>query len=290
MERIKKALEEARQAREEAEVSETIEEQLATVSESTPAQESTTVSPTESATASTEKVTTGKIAYTQTRQIVCDPAVMEANRLISGIGQDGNSAAYKMLRTQVLQAMSKNDWKALAVSSPGAGEGKTLTAINLAISLAQEVQHTVLLVDFDLSRPSVHKAFGFQPEFGISDFVHHDISLDKVLVNPGIESLVVLPGKESIQNSSEILSSPQIVGMVEELKTRYPKRVVIFDLPPILQMDDALAFSPYVDAFLLVVGETSTKRNDVKKALHLLKSTNLIGTVLNKADEKIKQR
>ncbi|MDH5436885.1 MAG: hypothetical protein OEX83_09000, partial [Gammaproteobacteria bacterium] len=95
---------------------------------------------------------------------------------------------------------------------------------------------------------------------------------------------VMLPGGKALSNSSEMLSSPKMSQLVEELKNRYPSRIVIFDLPPLLSVSDAIAFSPYIDAALLVVENGESKEDDVKSSLELLGTTNVIGTVLNKAN------
>ena len=181
--------------------------------------------------------------------------------------------------------MKDNHWNTLAITSPGTGEGKTLTSVNLAISLAREVNHTVLLVDLDLRRPSVSSCFGYAPEYGLNDYLEYNISLSEILINPEIERLVILPGREATFNSSELLSSPKMVELVDELKTRYPTRIVIFDMPPMLIADDVLVFTPYVDAFLLVIEEGKTKENELLRSVDLLKQSNVIGTVLNKSTE-----
>ena len=146
-----------------------------------------------------------------------------------------------------------------------------------------EVTHTVLLVDLDLRKPSIHEYFGYQPEYGLGDYLIRDVPIQQILFTPSIERLVVLPGREVIQNSSEMLRSPKMVALVNELKHRYPDRLVVFDLPPILAADDALAFAPYTDAMLLVAETGGTSRDDLQKALEVLKSAPVIGTVLNKA-------
>jgi capsular exopolysaccharide synthesis family protein len=227
------------------------------------------------------------VTYSQTKVVSMSPEVLEKNRIIMEDNNSQEVAAYRMLRTQVLQRMVAKGWNALAITSAGAGQGKTLTAINLAISLAREVHRTVLLADFDLRRPRLHQYLGFEPQSGIGDYILRDTPLHEIVINPGIERLVVLPGKEPLLNSSEMLASPKMVQLVEELKTRYPSRLVIFDLPPLLAADDALAFSPYVDAFLMVLEEGKTNKDDLQQAMGMLQGTNLIGTVLNKSRDAI---
>lgn len=223
--------------------------------------------------------------YTQTRVVPVDEALLRQKRVLTRAQTDEVASAYKVLRTQVLQRLRANQWNTMAVTSPRPGEGKTLTAINLAISLAREVNVTVLLVDVDLRRPTVHHYFGYQPTYGLSDYLLHDRPLTDILFNPGIERLVVLPGRESISNSSEMFNTSTMLALMEDLKKRYMRRVIIFDLPPLLNGDDVLVFAPQVDATLLVVAEGKTMRADLARAHHLLQGTNLLGTVLNRASE-----
>ncbi len=229
--------------------------------------------------------TVEQIEYTRTKTIKVSRDFLREQRIVSGFEQGVFTDAYKILRTQILQKMRENDWNVLAVTSPGEDEGKTLTAINLAISLAMEVDRTVLLVDADLRHPQVHQYFGLREGPGLSDYLTSDTPLEELLVHPGIGRFVILPGGKPLLNSSEMLRSPKMVELVQELKSRYPTRIIIFDLPPVLSAADALAFSPYVDAALLVVEEAKTKNEDIARAAELLSSTHLIGTVLNKSLE-----
>ena len=109
--------------------------------------------------------------------------------------------------------------------------------------------------------------------------------LDKILINPGIGRFVILPGNKPIKNSSEILSSARLEHLVHDFKTRYPSRLVVFDLPPLLASDDVLVFMPYVDAVLLVIEEGNTVSDDIERAVQILGPEKLMGTVLNKSDE-----
>jgi len=224
-----------------------------------------------------------KVSYSQTRNVEVSDHELQRNRLVAT--QEGSpfTDAYKMLRTQVLQRLKENDWNVLAVTSPGVGEGKTTTALNLAISLAMEVNHTVLLIDANLRHPSLHEFLGFPGEPGLTDYLVNGTPLPDLLVHPkGIEHVTVLPAGRPISNSAEMLNSPKMAQLTEEMKTRYPGRIVLFDLPPVLQAPDTLAFLPCVDAALLVVEEGKTSRKDVQRAVELMANTNILGTVLNK--------
>ncbi|MBI3899648.1 MAG: CpsD/CapB family tyrosine-protein kinase [Gammaproteobacteria bacterium] len=226
-----------------------------------------------------------EISYTQTRNVSLYPGWLRQNRIIASSGADEFAQSYKVLRTQVAQRMRQHGWRTLAVTSPGPGEGKTLTAINLSISLALEANQTVLLVDADLRRPSVHAYLGFEANVGLRDYLQKGTPVEEILVHPEIRRLVILPGGAPLENSSEMLSSPMMLRLVQEVKRRYPSRLVVFDLPPVLTTDDVLAFAPYLDAALLVIEEGKTLRDDVARAAELLHTANhnLIGTVLNRS-------
>jgi protein-tyrosine kinase len=225
------------------------------------------------------------VRYTMTKMVEVPDSLLLHNRIIAALPEHKYKDSYRMLRTRVLQTLRNNGWNSIAVSGPATGCGKTLTAINLAISLAAEVTHTVLLVDLDLRRPTIHEYFGYQPELGLSDYLlNPEIKLHELLFTPAIDRLVVLPGRESLPNSAEMLRSPRMVALVNELKTRYPDRLIVFDLPPILAADDALAFSPYTDSFLMVAESGSTRKEDLQRAYDILKGTPLVGTVLNKSE------
>jgi Mrp family chromosome partitioning ATPase len=189
-----------------------------------------------------------------------------------------------MLRTQVLQRMEEHHWQSLAVVSPGKHDGKTTTAINLAVSLASDERHTVLLVDFDLKRPGVAEMLGIAPEMGVDDVLRGKARVEDCLYHPNdFDRLVVLPARSSLTNSSETLAGPRCRDLVVELRSRYPDRLLIFDLPPILGADDALAFLPLVECSLMVVAEGATKRDDLLRCMELLRKAPVVGTVLNRA-------
>jgi protein-tyrosine kinase len=223
------------------------------------------------------------ITYTRTRSLSIPHTVLHGHRVMAAHSNGPFVDAYKILRTQVTQRLRENGWNVVGVTSPGYGEGKTLTAVNLAVSLAMETTQTVLLVDSDLQDPTVHKVFGLKDSLGLADYLLDDQPVEDLLLHPGIGRFVLLPGGRAISSSTEILTSPKMVALVEELKHRYPSRVVIFDLPPLLHTADVLAFSPYTDALLIVVEEGKTTGEELQRALALVKNSRpVLGTVLNK--------
>jgi protein-tyrosine kinase len=224
------------------------------------------------------------IVYTHTRVFTPSPAVLEANRVMNPGSAEPGAVAFRMLRTQVLQRMDANKWRSLAIFSPGDRDGKTTTAINLAVSLASDRRHTVLLVDFDFKHPSMAARLGLSPESGADDVLAGDACLEDCLYHPqAFERLVLLPARNELMNSSEIIAGPRSREIVGELRHRYPERIIVFDLPPVLHADDALAFAPLVECGLVVAAEGRTRRTDLVRTIELLHKTPLVGTVLNRA-------
>jgi protein-tyrosine kinase len=228
-------------------------------------------------------ITYEKPIYQLTRVMPVDESVLLGNRILDQSSNSTVTDRYNLLRTQILEKTRDNGLNSILVTSVIRGEGKTLTAINLAISIARELNQTVLLVDADLRSPTVHKLLGLEIESGLSDYLLNDVMLSDLLINPGIEKLVILPAGKSIPNSAEILGSPKMRELVQEMKERYRDRYVIFDSPPLLSSPDPLIFSSYVDGILLVVEAGKTSTHQITEAMNLLKEKNIIGTVLNKA-------
>ena len=224
------------------------------------------------------------IEYTRTKSMQGHVGLQRENRILSAMEHSDYADAFKMLSTQIMQRMEEHKWSSLAVTSVADGAGKTTTAINLGISIAKEIEYTVLLVDGNLRKPELHKYFGITPELGLSDYLKGDIDLADIFIKPGdIDHFVILPGGEPIMNSTEMLGSPKMCSLVDELKARYPKRIIIFDMPPVLNVADTVSFVPCVDCALIVVEDDTTKQAQLEQAIDLLSGTNVIGTVLNKA-------
>lgn len=209
--------------------------------------------------------------------------VCERNRLKLGTEADATAQAYRMLRTRVLQWLDTQQRNTLAMVSSGEGDGKTLSAVNLALSIANDTNHTVLLVDFDLRSPSVHRYLELDVAQGLERFFSGDAAIEDLLVSVAHPRLAVLPCLTPIAGSSNLLAGNTVRDLVAELKSRYTDRVILFDLPPALQGDDTIAFLPLVDAALLVIGEGSTRKEDLARVAELLAATPVIGSVLNRA-------
>jgi protein-tyrosine kinase len=225
-----------------------------------------------------------RIEYTRTRIVEIAPHVLERHR-VAAVANNATTDAFRMLRTQVLMQMRQNGWQTLAVTSPNKGAGKSTVALNLAISFAMELDYTALLVDADLRDPDLRKMLELEPGPGLADYLVGKAVLEDLLIHPLVGNLVVLPGGEPVANTSELMRSPMMAELVRELRGRYPDRLIVFDVPPILSGADTLALSTHMDATILLVEECKTARDDIERSCDLLRHSNLMGIVLNKSRE-----
>lgn len=224
-----------------------------------------------------------EICYTVTKSLPVDFEYLKANHIIAGNNYPEVAEEYKLLRTHILHRTKKDHLNTIMFTGPRPNEGKSLTTINMAISIAQEVDQTVLIVDTDLRNPSVHSYFGLPGKKGLVDFLKGGVPIPELLIHPeGISKLVLLPGGKPSTDAAELIKSPQMVDLVQELKHCYADRYVLFDLPPLLNFADALAFAPLVDGIVLVVEAGRTSREDIEQCLTMLKEFTILGFVLNK--------
>lgn len=217
-----------------------------------------------------------------------DRAVLEENHILPQVTEPGALRAYKILRTRLLRRLEANQWHSFAVTGATAGEGKTLTAINLAMALAQESNTWVFLVDLDLQRPRIADYLGMSNSHGqrgLTDFLLGDATFEQITYAPAnIERLALIPNFQAVANASDLLTSTRMDELMQALEGEMPRRIVIFDMPPVLAADDVLAFSPQVDGLLMVVAEGTTSRDALRGAKQVLQEMNLLGVVLNRSE------
>jgi Mrp family chromosome partitioning ATPase len=221
----------------------------------------------------------------QFQMVTLDSAVLERNCVLPQVADRPAQRAYKILRTRLLQRLAAKQWRSVAVTSTTAGDGKTLTSINLAMALSQEPNTRVCLVDLDLQRPQVAAQMGLHCERGLGDYLLGEAEALQVMYNCGSPSLVVIPNTRTFDHSSEMLASTRMLELQRVIAAEMPRHIVIFDMPP-LTSDDVLTFAPRVDAVLLVVAEGRTERASLLKAKELIAEMNLLGVVLNCSSER----
>lgn len=196
---------------------------------------------------------------------------------------------YRLLRTRVLQAMKYNNWNSLGITSPGPKVGKSVTAINLAISIARESDNRVALIDCDIRRPTIGAYLGISNEEGIVDYINGDVELHRVCYElKGLDNLTVMPGNVSSSNIQGLkeFHSNGLFKVLSEFPNAVGANITIVDLPPVSVGDDVIAVAPNIDSLMLVVDETSTQIQDLQATLELLEPYSILGTVLNMSAEK----
>lgn len=225
----------------------------------------------------------------QFREMRLDSDHLEASRVVAHGGAGEHGRYYDMLRTQVLQEMDKKSWQFLSVTSPTAACGKTVTACNLAMSIARLPERSVLLVDLDMRKPMVADYLGLEATDGVLGVLEGRSTLHAAIVqaNIGPNNILVLPGSTSISGSSEWMASQMMGTLLQTIKRDFRSHIVIFDLPPMLLGDDVISILPRIDAALLVAGIGSTSVSDIKECQKHLQRTPVVRVVVNKATETV---
>jgi len=223
----------------------------------------------------------------------CDPSVFDAGEgavdtssidpRLAAIADPYSVAAeeYRKLRAKILQITDKDFLNTIMIASSQSGEGKTITSINLAAAIAHEFDHTVLLIDADLRKPSIHTYLGLNPKLGLSDYLQSRAELPEILIKTGIGKLVLLPAGNPPEKPAELMSSDRMRTLMRELKFRYRDRYIIIDSSPLLLTADALSLCDYTDGILFVVQAARTSMKAAAQAVSLLKGYNVLGTVFN---------
>jgi protein-tyrosine kinase len=192
------------------------------------------------------------------------------------------SEQFKILRANVLFPTSGKPPRMIMVTSAVPGEGKSFIASNLAISIAQNIDEHVLLMDCDLRLPSIHNRFNIEAKIGLSDYLTSDVSLSSLLVKVGVEKLSILPGGKPPENPAELLSSEKMAQLLEEVKKRYEDRYIIIDSAPPQLTAESSALARQVDGIILVINYGKTKRELISDLLETIGKEKIIGIVFNR--------
>jgi Mrp family chromosome partitioning ATPase len=211
-----------------------------------------------------------------------DRAKLRARRVVLSDESSAAARAYRMLRAQLLQRARSSRTRVLGIVSAATGEGKTLTAVNLAISLAAEPNQSVALIDLDLRHPCIARTLDITPDTGLETWLSaRSPGAPPVCELDGIPRLQVLPTLAPVAGSSEALAGARTRMLLDQLRAQDEAQFLILDLPPALLSDDVLTIAPLVDGFLLVITEGRTRRDDVERVFELLGRNRVVGTVLN---------
>lgn len=197
-------------------------------------------------------------------------------------------AIKRPLITSAFSARSQGDkpGNLIMITSSLPGEGKTFCAINLAMSIAMELDHTVLLVDADVARPSVLRTLGQPAQRGLMDLLLDErADMSELLLHTNIDGLTLLPAGTANPRATELLASQSMVGMLQEMASRYPDRIIIFDSPPLLLTTEAHVLAAHMGQIVVVVEAEMTSQHAVQESLRQLEGLHNVNLVYNKTRE-----
>lgn len=192
-------------------------------------------------------------------------------------------AAYRMLRSRILHRARASGWTTIGFTSPGPGAGKSVTAANIAVSAAREMNSNVFLVDLDLRNPSISRYFGVTPPSDLVEFIAARNPVERAFFSLGIENLLVAGSAAATPASSELIASGRHLELFDYARSVSSQPLIFVDLPPVLSTDEALVVAPQLDAMYLVVGEGVTRRDSLDRSVELLSEFNLAGAILNRS-------
>jgi capsular exopolysaccharide synthesis family protein len=204
------------------------------------------------------------------------------------LASDGRvAAAYRMIRARLQNLITANSWTTLSVTSPEAGEGKSVTALNLALSFSRDESRSVFLIDLDMRNPTVCKYLGVQPPHSLVEYFAGTCAAQKVFFSISTPNLAIASNVESTDLASELLAGDRLEQLFDYIRSIAPNALIIIDLPPILVTDEALMVAPRVDATLLVVADGQTRRDSLQRARQMLAEFSFAGVILNKSSESV---
>ena len=202
--------------------------------------------------------------------------------LVAGLSPKSLAAEqYRQLRTRLSHAEGASNLRTVLITSPQKGEGKSVTAANLALTMAQELQRRVIIVEADLRKPSLQHLFGLPPGPGLAEYLSGAAELKDVMRFLPDHNLTVLDAGVSPANPAELLGSTAMRRLLDHLRTRFDR--VILDTPPVLPLADVAVLAPLVDGTLMVVRAGVTPKPAIENALRAFDSSRLLGVVLNES-------
>ena len=210
-----------------------------------------------------------------------DPGVLRRHHVVTVDDVDPAASHFDILRTKILRTMRRNNWVSLGITSPTAGCGKTTMTTNIAFSLAQQSEIRTVLVDLDLRRPAVARMIGLKSPGSLAELMQGRRTIPESFVRYG-ENLAIGTNGQPVANSAELLMQATTAESVGAIKRAFLPTVILYDLPPMLQTDDAMAFLPHLDCVLLVAGAEKSRLDEVDKCeKDLSEVTNVLGVALN---------
>lgn len=226
-----------------------------------------------------------QVSGTSAAKILYDENAIDKNLVSHLAPQSFEAEQFKILRTHIFFPLSGKVPRIIAITSAVPEEGKSFVAANFAVSIARELDRSVLLIDCDLRKPSIHKLFGFKNNLpGLSEYLSKNIELSSVMFQTNVQKLTIIAGGSPVDNSSELLSSDRMAAMLRKVSQNQGDRFVILDTSPVNITAEAVALSNYVDGILLVTRLGYTPKTHLKELLKVMDREKIIGSVLNHVD------
>jgi len=208
--------------------------------------------------------------------------LMDRNRIVTFDQKDDAHVPFDMMRTRVLASCRQNNWTTIGITSPTAGCGKTVTAINLAFSFARQKDNKTVLMDVDLRRPRVGENLGIATNHSMGQFLSGGEAVEDHFLVYG-DTLALGSNKRRSLHSAEILQDAKATDAMDVLRNTLQPDIVLVDLPPMMATDDVMAFLPNLDAVLIIVAAGTSHMREVDECeRELSERTNVMGVVLNK--------
>jgi Mrp family chromosome partitioning ATPase len=228
----------------------------------------------------------GDVTASRFERLELKPRHLQANRIIAHDTADPRTKSFDMLRTQVLQTMDAKKWRFLAVTSPSPGCGKTVTAINLALSIARRPDRSVLLVDLDLNKPKIADRLGVKRSQGVVGVLQGHTRLEDAVFEARVGDcrMCVMPSETTLPRSAEWMASRQMTDLLHSISRTSDFGTIILDLPPMLASDDVITILPQLDCVLLVASVGTSTAAELKECSKHLQSSDVVRVVVNKVD------
>ncbi len=217
----------------------------------------------------------------ESQTTVVVPLSISANsKLVAALAPKSAAAGqYRLLKSKLYEIRETKELKTILITSASSGEGKTLTAANLALTLAQDIDQNVLLVDADFRKPSVHKLLGLSSQEGLSDWVKDNLPTGRVVLNTEVRNFFVTPAGGITQSPTELLNSERLAEFLAETATKFDW--VIVDSPSFVPVTDVEVLSSTVDGILIVVRDGKQPSDLFSQNIERFKERNVLGLVLN---------
>ena len=221
------------------------------------------------------------VSVSEDKKPVFNSALIDKNMICYLNPRSYEAEMFRILRENILFPFSGNPPRLILITSVNPGEGKSFVASNLSISIAQNMNSHVVLLDCDLRRPCIHSRFGYSDVPGLKEHLSRGRSIASLLLNTMVDKLTILPAGKLPTNPAELITSKKMMALLEEMKSRYTDRYIIMDAPPPNFSSETNAIARVVDGIILVVKYGVTPREMILNMVEKIEKNKFLGTVIN---------